>query len=403
MKLNSGGIMWKLLRKNISAAQLTGFAIANLIGLTIVILAVQFYGDVKPVFDDEESFIRRDFLIITHRVTGMGALMGSNAVFSDEAIADIEHQPWVRKVGRFTTSGYSVYASVGLGGDGRKLSSQMFFESIPSEFIDVDAADWNFDPKHPVVPVIVSKDYLSLYNFGFAAAQGMPKISEGMVGMIPLMFTLTGAGNSEVIPGRIVGFSSRLNTIVVPEEFMRWSNERYSTTPSAAPARLIVEVNTPGDMKIKQYMDSHNYEIAGDKVDSGKANYFLTVMTGIVIAVGALISLLSFFVLMLSIYLLLQKNTRKLQDLLMLGYSPAEVSKPYINLVIAINASVMVLSVILMIIGRAYYMPLLEAFGSVGGSLWLAIAVAFTIMALITAGNVTAIRRRISTLWRQKE
>ena len=54
MKLNSGGIMWKLLRKNISAAQLTGFAIANLIGLTIVILAVQFYGDVKPVFDDEE-------------------------------------------------------------------------------------------------------------------------------------------------------------------------------------------------------------------------------------------------------------------------------------------------------------------------------------------------------------
>ena len=32
--------MWKLLRKNISAGQLTGFSIANLIGLTIVILAV---------------------------------------------------------------------------------------------------------------------------------------------------------------------------------------------------------------------------------------------------------------------------------------------------------------------------------------------------------------------------
>ena len=40
MKRNSGGLMWKLLRKNISAGQLTGFAIANLIGLTIVLLAV---------------------------------------------------------------------------------------------------------------------------------------------------------------------------------------------------------------------------------------------------------------------------------------------------------------------------------------------------------------------------
>ena len=247
--------MWKLLRKNISAGQLTGFSIANLIGLTIVILAVQFYGDVKPLFNDEESFISRDYLVITHKVTGMGALLGANATFSDDAIADIEAQPWVRKVGRFTTSAYSVYASVGLGGDGRSLSSKMFFESIPSEFIDVEADDWHFSPSHPVVPVIVSKDYLSLYNFGFAAAQGMPKISEGMVGMIPLQFTLSGAGRSEVLPGRIVGFSNRLNTIVVPEEFMQWSNERYSSAPAQAPARLIVEVNTPGDVKITQYME----------------------------------------------------------------------------------------------------------------------------------------------------
>ena len=292
MKRNSGGLMWKLLRKNISDGQLTGFAIANLIGLTIVLLAVQFYGDVRPIFNDEESFIRRDYLVVTHKISGMGALLGTGSSFSDEAIADIERQPWVRKVGKFTTSSYNVYASVGLGNSGRKLSSQMFFESIPTEFIYVKPDEWHFDPSRPVVPVIVSKDYLSLYNFGFAAAQGMPKISEGMVGMIPLQFTLSGAGRSEVLPGRIVGFSNRLNTIVVPEEFMQWSNERYSSAPAQAPARLIVEVNTPGDVKITQYMEEHGYEIAGDKLDSGKANYFLTVTTGIVIAVGALISLL---------------------------------------------------------------------------------------------------------------
>jgi type III secretory pathway component EscU len=85
-----------------------------------------------------------------------------------------------------------------------------------------------------------------------------------------------------------------------------------------------------------------------------------------VISVGILISLLSFFVLMLSIYLLLQKNTKKLQDLLMLGYSPHQVSMPYIKMVAAINACVLVLSVILMIISRAYYMQMIRAFGIEG-------------------------------------
>lgn len=395
--------MWRLLRKNISASQLSGFAIANLIGLSIVILAVQFYADVRPVFDDDDSFISRDFLVVTQKVTGMGAMLGSSSQFSQADIADLEAQPWVRKVGRFSSSAYSVRASVGLGGDGRSLSSQMFFESIPSEFIDVESDDWRFDPAHPVVPVIVSKDYLSLYNFGFAAAQGLPKISEGMIGMIPLQFSLSGAGRNEVLPGRIVGFSSRLNTIVVPEDFMRWSNDRYAPGVTAAPSRLIVEVNTPGDVKIAQYMEDHGYEIAGDKLDSGKANYFLTVTTGIVIAVGALISLLSFFVLMLSIYLLLQKNMRKLQDLLLLGYTPAQVSAPYIRLVVAINASVLVLAVLLMIAARAAYLPMLEALGASGGSLLASIAVAVLVMGLITMGNVAAISRRISTLWRQEQ
>lgn len=402
MKHNSGGLMWKLLRKHISAGQLVGFSIANLIGLTIVILAVQFYNDVHPIFNDEESFIRRDYLVITHKVSGMGALMGSSSEFSDADISDIEHQPWVRKVGRFATSEYNILASVGLGNSGRAMSTQFFFESIPSEFIDVNSDDWTFDPLHPEVPVIVSKDYLSLYNFGFAAAQGMPKISEGMIGMIPLSFTFTGNGKSEVIPGRIVGFSSRLNTIIVPEDFMEWSNERYSSGVKQQPSRLIVEVNTPGDIKIQEYMDAHNYEIAGDKMDSGKANYFLTVMISIVIAVGVIISLLSFFVLMLSIYLLLQKNTKKLQDLLMLGYAPSEVSAPYTKMVITINGAVMVLSVILMIAGRAYYLPMLATFGVNGASLFISIAVAIIIMGLITAGNVIAIRRKVSTLWHQK-
>ena len=293
-------IIWKLLRQHISKGQLIGFAIANLIGLTIVLLAVQFYRDVRPVFNDEESFIRKDYLIVTRAVTGAGAIMGNNGEFSDEDISDLEQQPWCRQVGKFLNSDFAIDARLGVG-TGHAMHSQFFFEAIPDEFIDIDPDQWGFTAGKPEVPVIISRDYLSLYNFGFAATQGMPRISEGQAEMIPLEFTLSGNGLRDNMPGRIVGFSNRLNTVIVPEEFMEWANQRYGTDTIQQPQRLIVEVNSPGDVKIEQYMDEHHYEVAGDKMSSSKANYFLTVISGIVIAVGIIISLLSFFVLMLSI------------------------------------------------------------------------------------------------------
>ena len=346
----SKGLMWKLLKKHISPSQLVGFSLASLIGLTIVILAVQFHQDVRPIFNDEESFIRKDYLIITKAVSTAGTLLGGKSDFSPEAIADIEAQPWCRKVGKFSSNDYSLYATLGVGGiGGRAMGTMLFFESIPTEFIDVADRDWRFDPDKPEIPVIMSRDYLSLYNFGFAASQGLPQVSEGIVSSVPLEFTLRGNGNYDTLRGRIVGFSNRLNTIVVPEEFMQWSNKRYGSGLDRAPSRLRVEVNSPCDVKMQEYLSEHGYQVAGDKMQQGKAQYFLNLIVTIVIIVGIIISLLSFFVLMLSIYLLLQKNTKKLQDLLLLGYSPAQVSRTYISMVAAINAGVLVISVIIML------------------------------------------------------
>ncbi len=391
-------IIWKLLRQHISKGQLIGFAIANLIGLTIVLLAVQFYRDVRPVFNDEESFISKDYLIITRAVTGAGAMMGNNGEFSNDDISDLEQQPWCRQVGRFLNSDFAIDAQLGVG-SGQAMHTQFFFEAIPDEFIDIDPNAWGFSLDRPEVPVVISRDYLSLYNFGFAATQGMPRISEGQAEMLPLQFTLSGNGKRKVMPGRIVGFSNRLNTVIVPEEFLEWANGYFGTGAVQLPQRLIVEVSSPGDVKIEQYMDEHHYEVAGDKMSSSKANYFLTIISGIVIAVGVIISLLSFFVLMLSIYLLLQKNTQKLQDLLLLGYSPDQVSRHYILLVVVINAAVLVLAIVLMLLGRLTYMDMIRAFGIGGAGIWVSILVGLLIMGAITAGNIIAIRRKVDSLW----
>lgn len=145
------GLMWKLLRKHISALQLIGFAVANLVGLTIVTLAVQFYNDVLPVFNDEESFISKDYLIITRSVSSAGAMLGSSSEFSDADIADIERQPWCRKVGRFVSSEYSTFATIGAS-DGKAMRTQFFlsrFQATSSTQPPATGASSRRSPKCP--------------------------------------------------------------------------------------------------------------------------------------------------------------------------------------------------------------------------------------------------------------
>lgn len=388
-------VVWHLLRRNISKGQLAGYAVANLIGLCIVLSALQLFRDVSSVWDAEDSFISRDYLIISKQVGGLGSLLsGKQSAFSTDDIAEIESQPWVRRIGRFTASNFGVSASVDLGGKG--MSTAMFLESIPDEFFDVSPPDWKFTPgTDTTVPVIISKEYLSLYNFGFAASRGLPQISESMIGMVPLRLSISGNGKQMWMPAKIVGFSSRLNTIAVPEDFMTWANGNFSDNAQSDPSRIIVETNSPGDPAIDTFLRSHRYEVAGDKVDNGRAAYFLAVITAVVVAVGAIISLLSFFILLLSIYLLLQKNREKLRQLMMLGYSPSEVARHYNRIVCAINGAVLLGAIALMLLAKLMWSGPLENIGVRPSSPWMAIAIGIAIMGAITAGNIAAISRNI--------
>lgn len=392
----SASTVWRLLRRNISIGQLAGYAIANLAGLAIVLTALQFYRDITAVWTGEDSLISRDYVIISQRISGIGGLLGNGADgFTTADIADIESQPWVRRVGRFTPAGFNVSASVEMGGRG--MSTALFLESIPTDFFDIEPAEWHYTPDTDrEVPIIISKDYLTLYNFGFASSRGLPQVSESMMGMLPIRLSVSGNGRQQWMQARIVGFSSRLNTIAVPQEFMEWANGTFSDQQPANPSRLIIEVNTPGDPEIARYLDEHGYESAGDKADNGRAAYFLTVTTAVVISVGIVISLLAFFILLLSIYLLLQKNRAKLRSLMILGYTPWTIARHYCTTVAIINATVLIASIAIMLTAENFWSTPLASIGVKSASAIPAALTGGGIMAAITAGNILAIRRNVN-------
>lgn len=392
-------IVWRLLRHNISAPQLIGYAVANLVGLAIVVSALQLYRDVTGVWEAEDSFISRDYLIISKKVDGVVISANQNE-FSPEEIADITSQPWTRKVGRFSAAEFSVGASLDMWGRG--MSTALFLEAIPDEFFDIKPDGWQWEPtpnadgRLPDVPIIISKDYLTLYNFGFAASRGYPQVSEATIGLIPIRLSISGNGRQMTLTGRIVGFSSRLNTFAVPQTFLTWANSELAENTDANPSRLIIEVNTPGDPAIARYLDDKGYESAGDKADNGRAAYFLSVITAVVVTVGIIISLLAFFILLLSIHLLLQKNRATLHKLMMLGYAPGAVARYYYIIVGGLNLAVLIGAWIAMLIARHLWSGPLQEIGVEGTAPWLSMVIGLAIMALITLGNLIAISRNIN-------
>ena len=397
-------LVWKLLRQHISIPQFAGFAFANLFGMLIVLFGFQFYQDVLPVFTQQDSFMKADYLIMSKKI-GMGnTISGRTNTFSGSEIDDVSSQKFVKKVGKFTSTEYKVDASMGVNGV-NVLNSELFFESVPDGFVDVPLKDWKYEPGSKEVPIILPRTYINMYNFGFAQSHSLPKISDGLVGMIDFEIFIQAGGKKEQFKGKVIGFSSRLNTILVPHAFMDWSNHEFAPEDHSDPTRLIVEVGNPADENISQYLDENGYEVETDKLDAEKTTYFLRMMVTMVMVVGLVISILSFYILMLSIYLLVQKNSSKLENLLLIGYSPANVSKPYQLLTMGLNIVVLIVAWVVLFFLRSYYMDFIETlFPDIDeGSMLPAILLGLVLFFIVSVLNIIAIRRKVMKIWNRKE
>ncbi len=394
-------LVWKLLRRHVSVSQLAGFFLANLFGMLIVLLSIQFYMDVIPVFTQGDSFIKKDYLIVSKRISMVSSLAGKSNSFTEDEINDIRKQDFCKSVGVFTPTLYKVAANIGMDGMAA-FSTEMFFESVPDRYVDLNTKNWTYKDGDTTIPIILPRTYLTIYNFGFAQSRSLPKLSEGVIGLMDLDIKLSGNGLEQRMKGRVIGFSNRLNTILVPGEFMKWSNNKFAPGANTEPVRLVVEVYNPTDDAIAKYFQDRGYEVESDKLDAGKTTFFLKVVSGIVLAVGLLISALSFYILMLSIYLLVQKNADKLQNLLLIGYSPAKVSRPYQTLTILMNMLVFVLALGLLVIVRGYYLDtILSLFpGMEAAGMWPAIVTGCILFVLVSLLNVWAVKNKVLSIWK---
>jgi hypothetical protein len=375
-------------------------AVAGLsIALLLILCAVQVemnYSDMLNSSNNRDSIA--NFLVINKDVNGDNA----STTLSDAEIADLKKQPFVDATGLLTPSRFKVSAqSVS---NRIPFYTDFFFESAPNDFIDVQSADWKWDDNSNYIPMIVPNMFLTMYNFGFAPSQGLPQLSPGLVKSLPIQVNIAGTAGKASYYGKVVGFSDRISSVLVPQPFMDWANAKFGSAQSEKPSRIIIKTKDPGNPALVDYLKKHSLATDTDKTRFSKIRQVVNIVVSFSWITGAVMFLFALLVFTLFIQLTIASAKQEILLLLTLGAGPKQLQRFLIKQFFPPN--IIIIAVVLAIIAglqvwlqhvlqmqNIYVSPVISVYTIAAGFLVLAVLwlVNFTtIKKYVKAGNVTA-------------
>ena len=204
-------------------------------------------------------------VIVKKKISILSSINKDKIYFTQEELRDFEDQDFVQEIAKFNkATNFKIF----LSSDMLNFGSNLFFESIPDKYLDIESDKWKWEEDSDFIPIMMPEDYLHLYNLGFAEPQGLPLLSQKMISSAKFNVRLLGENKRQVFRGGIVGFSAKINSILVPEDFLNWANEEFGSREKNNPSRILVEFNNPNDEKIIEFLNENNYEVTKIMVEN---------------------------------------------------------------------------------------------------------------------------------------
>jgi hypothetical protein len=148
----------------------------------------------------------------------------------------------------------------------------------------------------------------------------LPQFTPNTIKRVAMELILRGNGKRATMSGRIIGFSDRINSILVPDSFLEWANEKYGTGGGTATSRIILKVENPMAKDFRDFLKERNYELSTGRLVGGEAVAAVQLVVGILALIGLLIAGLSMLVVNLNYRLLISEASSSIKRLYELGY-----------------------------------------------------------------------------------
>jgi hypothetical protein len=308
-----------LLRNTQSPLQLIAGVFGSFVGIFIVGLAVQLYAEYTHLISNQGNVTGYQFIIINKKVSALNTFKQGISQFSTEDLDKIRELGVVEDIGVFKSNQFSVEGILQIPGQNGGFGSEMFFESVEDQFIDQTPEDWNWKAGDETVPLILPTDFLNLYNFNFAPSRGLPVLSQKTTKLARFSIAISGEKGQETFVGRIAGYSSRINSILVPLSFMEFANEKFTANTPQKSGKIIVSIKDDKIATLYKLIKELDWETNEDKLRSGKFAAILELLISMMVLVGLLIVAVSFSSTILYVILAINKSRYEIDTLMLIG------------------------------------------------------------------------------------
>jgi hypothetical protein len=292
------------------------------IGVLLLLCSLQMFINIQQLLT--RNSIRKngsDFVSIAKNITNEN--MGKDNRFSSADIAELKAQPFIEDAAPLIPNLFRVQASAG---QMVNFSSDIFIEALNNNFIDTVPPTFTWVENQPTLPVIFSSEFLEMYNV-FAPSWELPQLSPATATNVAISLHCEGKLGERIFIARIVAFSDRVNSILVPENFLEWANKTLEGQDSTKSSRVFIKTKDANNSDLLKFLDQKDYRVNKDKTMFGRSKQILQgIITGLGVF-GLLVILLALMLFSFYLQLVIARSKDNLQLLLTLGYSPAWLSK----------------------------------------------------------------------------
>ena len=333
-------------------------ALAFLVGLSLVLLSLQGYIKVKEYITPKKN--TSNYVILNKEIGLQNTLFGARAQFTPEEIVDLRKQPFIEDLGVFQSNKFEARAAIG-GNLG--ISTELFFESVPPQYIDNKPRNFDWNEGDDFIPIIISQDFLNLYNFGYAMGKGTPQLSKSTIELVPMVVYVYGAQGRRVFNAKVVGFSERISSILVPDSFLSWANITIGQSSDNKASRIIILLKNDKASLLDAYLKEHNLKVSDEKLKYSKILNTMNIVMTVLAFIGIAFMVFSVVIGILNFSLMVAQAKEEVSLLLQLGYKARHLVNHLSFYLLVFMLSVVILSTLVFAVGNSFLLSFLTENG----------------------------------------
>jgi hypothetical protein len=313
----------KLLFRNQDKKQLIIAMIGSFLGITFLITSIHYLIKVNE-FGEGADILGPNTIIVQKKVTTSSTLNLAKTDFSQKEIELLKKERFIIDVKPVISNNFDVLFATA---DPLvpKFSSDVFIQTVDPKFMDVNTADWRWKPGDTIVPIILPRDFLVMLNT-FMSAQDIPQISDEIAKDVNFKLRISNeTSEREYIFARIVGFTNEVASILVPESFMKYGNDKYGNLSEQKITQLIISGTENEFGLVEELLKERHLESKKSQMVVGRLKSMVGTLILVVLGISIIAVFLSGLVLIQYAQLLMSRNAYEVRTLMRLGYSPKKI------------------------------------------------------------------------------